>query len=111
MSHMRFPRKSLATALGAAFVTSMGLTPSAGYTDENPFAMQELPGGYRLAAGAEGKCGEGKCGEGKCGQPGIGEHSHVGVAKVKEAKCGEGKCGEGKCGQAGIGEHRHSDME
>ncbi|MBE9559248.1 MAG: hypothetical protein IMF15_00600 [Proteobacteria bacterium] len=49
---------------------------------ENPFAMQQLDGGYNVAM-SEGTCGEGKCGEGK------GD-------KAKEAKCGEGKCGEGK---------------
>jgi len=59
----------------------------------NPFAAQDLPGGYmQLADKGEGKCGEGKCGEGKCGE---GKPDD----KQGEGKCGEGKCGEGKCGE------------
>jgi len=61
---------------------------------ENPFAMQQLTGGYIIAM-SEGVCGEGKCGgdkgkEAKCGEGKCGDD------KAKEAKCGEGKCGASK---------------
>jgi uncharacterized low-complexity protein len=80
--------KPLAIAVSAAFVSSLAGTSIANAA-QNPFAMTELPGGYMVAAGHEGKCGgmksekEGKCGEGKCG----------GMKSEKEGKCGEGKCG------------------
>ena len=82
---MAYLKKPLAAALGAAFLaTSVAPLVSA---DTNPFAANQLSGGYDLVsygkAKGEGKCGEGKCGEGK------------GKAKA-EGKCGEGKCGEGK---------------
>ncbi len=77
---------SVAIALGAALGTSVALQ-----ADTNPFALQDLDGGYMLLAeasggtktGAEGKCGEGKCGSNK---------------DAGDKKAGEGKCGEGKCG-------------
>jgi uncharacterized low-complexity protein len=104
---MPYSRKPLAAALGAAFLaTAVSPVVSA---DTNPFAANQLSGGYDLVSydkhgegkcgdkKAEGKCGdkkaEGKCGEGKCGE------------KKAEGKCGEGKCGEkkakaeGKCGE------------
>lgn len=103
--------KPVSIAVGTALVTSLAASNLAAGTTANPFAMNELSGGYmQLAygdsagkAGQEGKCGgkkttqEGKCGEGKCG----------GKSEMKqnmEGKCGgkkaeqEGKCGEGKCG-------------
>ncbi|MEP5765437.1 MAG: hypothetical protein ABJ308_12630 [Halieaceae bacterium] len=84
---MAYSKKPLAAALGAAFLAS-AVSPvvSAG---TNPFAADQLSGGYDLVS--YGKHKEGKCGEGKCGE---------GKAKGKaEGKCGEGKCGEGKCGE------------
>ncbi len=74
-------KKTLAAAVGTAFLASVALAPLASAA-ENPFQLDRLAGGYNLAekGDAEGKCGEGKCGEGK--------------AKSE----GEGKCGEGKCG-------------
>jgi len=109
---------TLSIAAGTAFVASLavGNVANAGQ-GANPFAMNELPGGYMQLAEAkcggnmgsksmDGKCGskkkmEGKCGEGKCG--GAKE-----MKKNMEGKCGgdkamkkdekEGKCGEGKCG-------------
>ena len=108
---------TLSLAAGTAFVASLAMGSVANAAEgANPFAMNELSGGYmQLAEGKcggskkmtkdmEGKCGEGKaikegkCGEGKCGE---------GKKKMdKEGKCGEstkkmkkeGKCGEGKCG-------------
>ena len=88
--------KPLALVMGTAFAASMSATATVS-ADENPFAMNELSGGFNLAA-AEGKCGEGKCGEGKCGEGKCG-----GDKKAKEGKCGEGKCGEGKCGEGKCG--------
>lgn len=100
--------KPVSIAVGTALVTSLTTSNLAAETTPNPFAINELSGGYMQLASAdkaeqEGKCGgkkasqEGKCGEGKCG----------GKSEMKqnmEGKCGgkkadkEGKCGEGKCG-------------
>lgn len=94
----------LVTAVGAAFMASVSLSPAVSAT-ENPFAAEQLPAGYNLAEKeAEGKCGEGKCGEGKCGAEDAGadeEESDTGAEQKAESegKCGEGKCGEGKCGE------------
>ena len=95
---------TLSIAAGTAFVASLAMGNVANAAEgANPFAMNELSGGYMQLA--EGKCGEAKCGgnkkakkEGKCGE---------GKKAKKEGKCGEGKCGgkkemeknmEGKCG-------------
>jgi uncharacterized low-complexity protein len=106
--------KSVSLVLGTAFVTSLVATNlSAEINTSNPFAMNELSGGYMQLADAnnagksdqEGKYGdkksekEGKCGEGKCGSKGE-------MKKDMEGKCGgkksdkDGKYGEGKCGGA-----------
>ena len=85
--------KSLAAAVGAAFLTTASLAPFASAA-ENPFQMTELGSGYQVADSHEGKCGEGKCG---------GEKGE----KHKSKSEGEGKCGEkkdkadaeGKCGE------------
>lgn len=87
--------KSLAAAVGAAFLATAAIAPVASAA-ENPFQMNQLSAGYQVADGHEGKCGEGKCGdkgegEGKCGEGKCGE----------EKGESEGKCGEGKCGEAG----------
>jgi len=93
--------------VGTAFVVTLAASNvvTAQEAGANPFAMNEMSGGYTQVA-KEGKCGEGKCGgsmtkdtsEGKCG---------AGMKKESsEGKCGEGKCGgsmnkdssEGKCG-------------
>ena len=106
--------KPVSLAVGTAFVTTLAAGNVSAEVDTNPFAMNELSGGYmQLAYGGsgenkakegkydEGKCGgkkaekEGKCGEGKCGSD---------MKKNMEGNCGgkkaekEGKCGEGKCG-------------
>ncbi|MDE2387887.1 MAG: hypothetical protein KGN35_02205 [Betaproteobacteria bacterium] len=105
--------KPVSLAIGTALVTSLAAGNLAADTVANPFAMNELSGGYMQLADAsdankpaqdggkdskpnmEGKCGEGKCGskkemkqnmEGKCG----------GKKAEKEGKCGEGKCGADK---------------
>lgn len=87
---------TLSIAAGTAFIASLAMGNVANAAEgSNPFAMNELSGGYMQLA--EGKCGEGKCGgkkskkEGKCGE------GKCGGAK-KDTKKKEGKCGEGKCG-------------
>ena len=87
---------TLSIAAGAAFVASLAMGSVANAAEgANPFAMNELSGGYMQLA--EGKCGgkksmdkdkEGKCGEGKCGD--------AKKKMKKDGNCGEGKCGEGK---------------
>ena len=119
---MAYLKKPLAAALGAAFLaTAVAPVVSA---DTNPFAANQLSGGYDLVSynhheakeKAEGKCGEGKCGEGKakaegkCGEGKAKAEGKCGEGKAKaEGKCGEGKCGgdkakkEGKCGEGKCG--------
>ena len=114
---------TLSIAAGAAFVASLAVGNIANAAEgANPFAMNELSGGYMQLA--EGKCGgnkdmkkEGKCGEGKCGgakEMNKNMEGKCGGSKAKkEGKCGEGKCGgskkkdmkkmEGKCGEGKCG--------
>lgn len=92
----------LSATVGAAFLASAMAAPVAQAAApagmaENPFAANDLSGGYQQLAGnhgdgkhGEGKCGEGKCGEGKCGGDGDKDED--------KDKGGEGKCGEGRCG-------------
>ena len=64
----------ISVAVGTAFVATLG-TASVAFAAENPFALQSLDKGYRVAdhheakpkAMKEGKCGAMKAGEGKCG--------------------------------------------
>ena len=93
--------KPMATALGTAFLAS-AVAPLASAETINPFAAEDLRGGYSQVNFAHhGKGEEGKCGEGKCG---AGEGKAADEGKCGEGKCGgakaadEGKCGEGKCG-------------
>jgi len=79
-----------AAVIGAALVGSLSAVNVA-HADSNPFAAEQINGGYLMLAG------EGSCGEGKCGDKGDGE----GKCGSKDGKDGaEGKCGEGKCGGA-----------
>jgi len=86
---------ALTAALGSSGVALAG---------DNPFGMQTLGQGYRVAE-ADAKMPEGKCGarqgeaaggemdkakEGTCGDKGKAQ------AKAKDGKCGEGKCGANK---------------
>ena len=81
---------TLSIAAGTAFVASLAMGNVANAAEgTNPFAMNEMSGGYMQLA--EGKCGgsmkgekEGKCGGNKDMKDGKGK---------KEGKCGEGKCG------------------
>lgn len=58
----------ISVAVGSAFAAFIGIAPFAAAT-ENPFALQSLEKGYRVADHHEAKpkMEEGKCGEGKCG--------------------------------------------
>ncbi len=97
---LKVAKKPVAALIGSTFVATRALS-SVAYADTSPFTLNELEGGYQLAAAdAEGKCGEAKCGaeteskdaEGSCGEGKSGTDA--------EDKGAEGKCGEGKCGSA-----------
>ena len=99
--------KTLAAAVGAAFLTTAALAPVASAA-ENPFQLSELKSGYQVADAHEGKCGGDKAeGEGKCGEGKADAEGKCGEGKADaEGKCGEGKAkgdGEGKCGEAKCG--------
>ncbi|MEK6736311.1 MAG: hypothetical protein AABY47_07055 [Pseudomonadota bacterium] len=108
--------KPMSLAVGTAFVTSLAASSLMAETtvNGNPFALNELSGGYMQMADAskvgsehrsdkaDAQAGkksekEGKCGEGKCG----GKNE---MKKNMDGSCGskksekEGKCGEGKYG-------------
>ena len=120
---LRVHGKHAATLAGTALVTTLGAGyAAAGDQQAQGFAMQDVDGGYLVAAKAdsEGKCGEGKCGgasdakesaEGKCGEGKCGG-AGADAKGSAEGKCGEGKCGganetkdsaEGKCGEGKCG--------
>ena len=117
--------KTLSIAASTAFVASLAMGNVANAAEgANPFAMNELSGGYmQLADNHMGKGMEGTCGgskgkkEGSCGgSKGKKEGSCGGAKEMQknmEGNCGgkkgmdknmpmgkakEGKCGEGKCG-------------
>jgi uncharacterized low-complexity protein len=85
---MASKKKVIGVAVGSAFAAGMAMTPMANAAG-NPFALQNLQGGYMVAADttATTKAPEAKCGQGKCGG-----------MKSAEAKCGAAKTGEAKCG-------------
>ena len=105
MAHKTIMTKSVAAAVGVAFVSSLAASTAVA---DNPFELTELDSGYMLAGddkAEEGTCGE-KGEEGACGEK--GKEGACGE-KGKEGACGEkgeeGKCGEGKCGaEAGAEE-------
>lgn len=105
----KFPRMPLAITLGTTLlsgVTAANVHAGTALSGENPFAVQELPGGYMLTAAAEtakeetakpdaktmqGACGEGKCGasmkSGASGDAKDPHQSHQPENKAIEAKC------------------------
>jgi len=103
------PMKTLSIAAGTAFVASLAMGNVANAAEgANPFAMNELSGGYmQLADNHMGKgMNMGKGMEGNCGGK-KGMDKNMPMGKGKEGKCGEGKCGgsknmkknmEGNCG-------------
>ncbi len=68
--------KKLTTVAASAAIVASFAAGNAMAT-ENPFGMQQLTGGDKIAM-SEGTCGEGKCGDSK-----------------KDGKTKEGKCGGG----------------
>lgn len=76
-------KKTLGVTLGSALL--IGLSGTTAQAAENPFAMQELSGGYQLT-------------KAEAGTQRLSTASATIIAKGKEGKCGEAKCGEGKCG-------------
>ena len=84
---------TLSIAAGTAFVASLAMGNAANAAEgANPFAMNELSGGYMQLA--EAKCGGSKSTEAKCG----GKKTEAKCGGKEEPKKAEGKCGEGKCG-------------
>jgi uncharacterized low-complexity protein len=96
------------TLLAGSLALVSGAVQAAG----NPFALKDLPGGYKQAAAdstnevdsnkemkAEGKCGGKTASEAVCGIYQIGS-SHKDPSKVKEGKCGGHKVVESLCGGA-----------
>ena len=128
--HSALRRGAVAAAVGAALATG-GAVQAAG----NPFAVQELPGGYMVAAkGAEGRCAgtkkgtqkdtaEGRCAgmqgesakgarEGSCAGMKKGEERTAKGAREgscagnrKEAAAAKGKK-EGRCGEGKCGNRK-----
>jgi len=88
---MKSTNKTLALAIGSAFVASISATSV--HAAENPFAVKSLSSGY-MVADAE-KMKDGKCGTGKC--------SAEKMKTMKDGKCGTGKCGAEKAKDAACG--------
>jgi uncharacterized low-complexity protein len=94
--------KPVALAVGAAFATTLAMSPVANAV-ENPFAMTQLHAGYKLADNkAEGNCGankakakEANCGANKAKQEKAKE-ANCGANKAKQEKAKEGNCGANK---------------
>lgn len=92
--------KPVALAVGAAFATSLAISPAAS-ASQNPFAMNQLDAGYKLAASSEGSCGankqkakESSCGANKAKEKAKKESScgaNKKKEKTKEANCGANK--------------------
>lgn len=82
--------KPVSLAVGSAFVASLAVSNISAATDigKNPFAMNEMSGGYMQLATGDGYGGDKSEKEGKCGEGKYGEKK-----SEKEGKCGEGKCG------------------
>jgi len=85
---MTSKKKTVAMAIGSAFVAGATMAPLANAA-ENPFSLNSLQSGYMVAADTPVKAAEAKCGQGKCGAM----KSEVAAPKSGEAKCGQGKCG------------------
>lgn len=82
---MKSTNKTLALAIGSAFVASIAATSI--HAAENPFAVKSLSSGY-MVADAE-KMKDGKCGTGKC--------SASKKKAEKEGSCHGDKAKEGAC--------------
>ena len=87
---MNITKKSIAVAVGGAFVLSVGTAAFA--AAENPFAIKSLSSGYQIAEAEKAK--DGKCGTGKCG---ANKKKVAAEAKAKEGSCSADKAKEGSC--------------
>lgn len=106
-------------ALAAATALAASVIAIPAQADVNPFAMNDLAGGYMVATtkGTEAKCGsnkavtEAECGankaakktaEAECGankqaaEAKCGTNTKAAPKPIQEAKCGEAKCGSNK---------------
>lgn len=80
----------LTAAMGAA-----GIGDAAG----NPFTMNTLAQGYKVAAAdiaQDGRSNEGKSGTKEEAKPRVGKDTAIKDGKAKDGKCGDGKCGSKK---------------
>jgi len=70
--------KALAGAIGATFITSLAIAPTA-HAAENPFAAKPLVNGYQLADAKDGNCG---------GKKAEKTEAHCGSKSDKDGHCG-----------------------
>jgi uncharacterized low-complexity protein len=95
---MKVTNKTLALAIGSAFVASIATTSI--HAAENPFALKSLSSGYMVAdadATAD-KAKDGKCGTGKCSAAKKkAMHDKEMADKAKEGNCSADKAKEGSC--------------
>lgn len=111
---MKKSNLNLSLAAGTAMVLSLSHSAVASMGD-NPFAVEEVGQGLRVAEAAQGQCGEGSGGksptaaEARCGAEKTGMKDADGSAgematmdkkakpaAIREASCGEAKCGSGQ---------------
>ena len=94
--------KPIALAVGAAFATTLAMSPVAS-ASQNPFAMNQLDAGYKLAASTEGNCGANKAKE-KAKESNCG--ANKAKEKAKEANCGANKAKEKAKKEANCGANK-----
>ena len=88
---MNVSNKTLALAVGSAFLLSVGTASFA--AGQNPFAAKTLSSGYQVADADMKKMKDGKCGTGKCGA-----NKKKAEEKAAEGSChGDMKAKEGSC--------------
>ena len=99
---MKASKKTLAVAVGGAFVASIAATSV--YAAENPFAIKSLSSGYMVAdAGSsadkpkDGKCGAGNCSAKMKKAAAAAKSKDAEAGKAKEGSCSAEKAKEGSC--------------
>ena len=97
---MKTSNKSIALAVGGAFLLSVGTATFA--AAENPFSIKPLSSGYQVADADMKKMKDGKCGTGKCG---------ANKKKMMEKMAAEGKCSAEKMKEGGCSAEMKADME
>jgi len=92
---MKVTNKTLALAVGGAFVASIAATSV--HAAENPFALKSLSSGYMVAEADKMK--DGKCGTGKCSaeKKKAAKEGACSADKAKEGACSAEKAKEGAC--------------